>query len=92
MVAVAVSLIITYWLIRLAVRGALRDHHGWVKLQRQIQEFPEEIETQANRPTASGAPVPSDISAELARLKRLREREFIDDEDFAAAQRKLLGE
>jgi uncharacterized protein YneF (UPF0154 family) len=37
------SVVLGYWMSRLAFRGALRDHHQWVQVQELRREFPEEF-------------------------------------------------
>jgi hypothetical protein len=44
LLAIAGSLALSYWIMRMAVRGGLRDHHQWAQSQRLLQEFPEEFE------------------------------------------------
>lgn len=38
------SIALSYWILRVAVRGGMRDHYKWVQGQRLRQEFPEEFD------------------------------------------------
>ena len=42
-------------------------------------------------PAVADAPVGADINAELAKLAQFKEQGILDDEEFTAAKRKLLG-
>jgi hypothetical protein len=43
LVALAGSIALNYWIIRFAIRGALRDHAHWKDMQKMKDIYPEEF-------------------------------------------------